>query len=117
MKEKISLYLQAAFYVWAGVNHFRMPKFYMKMMPDYLPMHKQLVDWSGIAEIILGIGLLFEQTRSISAWGIILLLLAVFPANVFMLTSGRFSKIPKWFLYARFPLQILLIYWAFIFTK
>jgi uncharacterized membrane protein len=113
----ILLYLQTAFYIWAGINHFRMPKFYLKMMPNYLPMHKQLVDWSGIAEIILGISLLFEQTRAYSAWGIILLLLAVFPANVFMLTSGKFSRIPKWFLYARFPLQILLIYWAYVFTK
>lgn len=115
--EKISLYLQAAFYIWAGTNHFRIPKFYLKMMPDYLPFHKQFVDWSGIAEIILGIGLLFEQTRAYSAWGIILLLLAVFPANIFMLTSGKFSRIPKWFLYARFPLQVLLVYWAFVFTK
>ncbi len=115
--EKISLYLQSAFYVWAGVNHFRMPKFYLKMMPDYLPMHKQLVDWSGIAEIILGIGLLFEQTRSFSAWGIIMLLVAVFPANVYMLSSGKFPKIPKWFLYARFPLQIIAIWWAYSFTK
>lgn len=116
MKE-ISLYIQAVFYIWAGINHFRMPKFYLKMMPDYLPMPKQLVDWSGIAEIFLGIGLLFEQTRSLVAWGIILLLIAVFPANIFMLTSGKFNKIPKWFLYARFPLQILLIWWAFSFTK
>jgi uncharacterized membrane protein len=113
---QISLYLQAAFYIFAGVNHFRNERFYLKMMPDYLPAHKQLVFWSGVFEVLLGLGLLLSFTRSISAWGIIALLLAVFPANLFMITSGKFSKIPQWFLYARIPLQMLLIWWAYSFT-
>ncbi len=115
--EKVLLYLQAVFYIWAGVNHFRMPKFYLKMMPDYLPAHQFLVDLSGIAEILLGLGLLFEPTRVYSAWGIIVLLVLVLPANVYMLSSGKFNKIANWLLWARFPLQILLIYWAYYFTK
>jgi uncharacterized membrane protein len=92
-------------------------KFYMKMMPDYLPAHKLLVDWSGIAEVALGIGLIIPQTRIYSAWGIIALLIVIFPANLYMLTSGKFTKMPQWILWARFPIQLLLIYWAFIFTK
>jgi uncharacterized membrane protein len=115
--QTISLYLQAGFYILAGLNHFRMPRFYMKMMPEYLPAHKFLVDWSGIAEVLLGIGLLIPQTRVISAWGIIALLIAVFPANLYMLTSGKFTKMPQWILWMRFPLQILMILWAYSFTK
>ena len=113
----ITLYVQAVLYILAGINHFKNERFYLKMMPDYMPFHKPLVFWSGIFEIVLGMGLLFEQTRSISAWGIIALLLAVSPANIFMLTSDKFRKIPKWVLTARLPLQILLMYWAYIFTK
>ena len=100
----------------AGINHFRNERFYLKAIPEYLPYHKQLVFWSGVAEIILGIGLLFSQTKSIAAWGIILLLLAVFPSNLFMLTSGKFRRIPRWFLIIRLPLQLLLMTWAYSFT-
>jgi uncharacterized membrane protein len=112
----ISLYLQSVLYILAGINHFRNERFYLKSMPDYLPYHKELVFLSGVAEIVLGIGLLFVQSRSIAAWGIILLLIAVFPANLFMLTSGKFSKIPRWFLILRLPLQLLLMAWAYSFT-
>lgn len=113
---KISLYLQSFLYILAGINHFRNERFYLKSMPDYLPYHKELVFWSGVAEVVLGIGLLFTQTKSFAAWGIILLLVAVFPANLFMLTSGKFNKIPRWFLILRLPLQMFLMAWAYSFT-
>ena len=113
----ILLYAQVVLYIMAGINHFKNERFYLKMMPDYMPFHKPLVFWSGIFEIILGIGLLFEPIRNISAWGIIALLTAVSPANIYMLTSDKFTKIPKWVLIGRLPIQILLMYWAYIFTK
>ena len=113
---QLSLYLQVVLYVLAGINHFRNKRFYLKMMPDYLPWHKQIVFWSGVAEIALGIGLLFGPIRNIAAWGIILLLIAVFPANIYMISSQKFSKIPKWILWLRLPLQLLLILWAYSFT-
>lgn len=111
-----SLYLQALFYISAGINHFRNERFYLKSMPDYLPFHRELVFLSGVAEIALGIGLLFEQSRCLAAWGIIVLLITVFPANLFMLTSNKFSKIPRWFLWLRLPLQFVLMAWAYSFT-
>jgi uncharacterized membrane protein len=113
----IALILMALFYMYAGVNHFYKPKFYLRAMPTYIPNHQFMVQFSGIAELILGIGLLIPATRVWSAWGIILLLIAVFPSNIYMLTSGKFSKIPKWFLYIRLPLQFVLIWWAYQYTK
>jgi len=109
----ILLYLMSACYVYAGVSHFRKPYFFLKMMPPIIPYPKFWVDFSGVVEIILGLGLLLEATRSWSAWGIIGLLIVVFPANVYMLTSGRFHKFPKAFLIARLPLQLVLIWWAY----
>ncbi|CCH55802.1 hypothetical protein BN8_05089 [Fibrisoma limi BUZ 3] len=114
--QSLSLYLMAFVYVAAGVNHFLRPKMYMAIMPPYLPAHYELVMLSGVAEVVLGIGLLFPATRTLSAWGLILLLIAVFPANVYMATSGRFRKIPRWLLWARLPLQGLLIWWAWQYT-
>ena len=85
--EKIALYIMAAFFVYSGVSHFTQKYFFMKTMPPYIPYHEAMVILSGIAEIIFGLGLLFEQSRNYAAWGIILLLIAVFPANVYMATS------------------------------
>lgn len=112
----LSLYLQALLYIAAGTNHFINPKPYLALMPPYIPAHSAMVIVSGIAEIVLGVGLLFPATRSISAWGLILLLIAVFPANVFMAVSNRFRKIPTWLRWARLPLQGLLIFWAYRYT-
>ena len=110
------LYLQAFIYIAAGLNHFINPKGYLAIMPPYIPAHNLMVMLSGIAEIILGIGLLFPATRSLSAWGIMLLLIAVFPANIYMATSNRFRKFPAWLRWARLPLQGILIWWAYRYT-
>lgn len=116
----IALYIMAVLYVLAGVYHFIKPQFYLKMMPPYIPAHKLMVALSGIAEIVLGIGLLFEPTRSWAAIGIILLLIAVFPANIYMLTekiAGRkYKRIPLAVLWIRLPLQMILIYWAYLYV-
>lgn len=117
MIQQIGLYLMSFLYIIAGINHFIKPKFYLAIMPPYIPAHELMVLLSGIAEVVLGIGLLFPLTRALAAWGIILLLLAVLPANVYMITSEKFSKIPTWILWLRLPLQFLLIWWAYIYTK
>ncbi len=111
----ISLYLQAIIYIVAGLNHFINPKTYLAIMPPYIPAHQLMVTLSGVTEVILGIGLLFPVTRSLSAWGLILLLVAVFPANVYMATSTRFRKLPAWLRWGRLPLQGILIWWAYQF--
>ena len=87
-------------------------------MPPYIPWHMQLIYASGIAETLLGILLLPRVTRRIAAWGIILLLIAVFPANINMMLNYWDEKNPGlWITILRLPLQILLIWWAYIFTK
>ncbi len=103
----------AAFFVYAGISHFTKKYFFIKAMPPYIPYHKAMVIISGIAEIIFGLGLLFDQSRSYAAWGIIALLIVVFPANIYMATSGKFKKIPQPLLWLRLPLQIILIWWAY----
>ncbi|GAB4030998.1 DoxX family protein [Spirosoma gilvum] len=110
------LYAQALIYIIAGINHFLNPRTYLSIMPPYIPAHHFMVTISGLAEVVLGIGLLFTQTQSIAAWGIILLLLAIFPANIYMATSDKFSKISAWLRWARLPLQGILIWWAYQYT-
>src|SRR5262245_1572801 len=80
--KRVLLVVMAAFYVLGGVNHFRRPDFYLVMMPPYLPWHAALVAISGAAEIALGLLLLVPAWRRVAAWGLIALLLAIFPANV-----------------------------------
>ena len=107
------LYLMAAFLIYAGIKHFTDKKFFLKAMPPYVPYHEAMVKISGLAEIIVGIGLLFEPSRNYAAWGAIALFVAVFPANIYMFTSEKFKKIPQWMLLLRLPLQGVLIWWAY----
>ena len=104
-------------YILAGINHFRNPRFYLKMLEGFLPYPNALNIISGAAEIILGIGLMIPATRSISAWGIILLLIAIFPANINMALHTEQWKFSPVALYVRLPIQLLLIWWAYQYTK
>jgi uncharacterized membrane protein len=111
------LYLMALLYISAGCNHFRNPRLYLKIIPPNLPNPKLLNNISGIAEIILGIGLLFPLTSKGSAWGIIALLIAVFPANIYMLLNEKASLgLSKTIRILRLPLQLVFIYWAYLYT-
>jgi len=106
--------------VGAGLNHFLSPATYIAMMPEALPAHRELVYLSGIAEIAGGLGLILPATRKLAAWGLILLFLAVFPANLNMALNGLplgDSQIPAWALWARLPLQLVFIAWAWWFTR
>jgi uncharacterized membrane protein len=110
--------LMAAFYIYAGVRHFRYPAFYLRMMPPYLPAHEWLNYISGAAEIILGLLLLVPRWSRWAAWGVIALLVAVFPANMQMaLHPEQFTEFRPVFLYLRLPLQLVLIAWAYWHTR
>lgn len=113
----------AALYVVAGSLHFVATATYMRIMPGYLPAHRELVLLSGAAEIAGGLGLLVPQTRSgqpgrAAAWGIVALLVAVFPANLTMITEhSRFPQVPLWAAWLRLPLQLPLLFWAWRYTR
>jgi uncharacterized membrane protein len=111
------VYIMGLFYVAAGINHFINPRFYTKMMEDFLPYGAALVAISGVAEVLCGAGLLLPQTRIWAAWGTIALLAAIFPANIYMALHPEKFHFPLWGLYLRLPLQFVLIYLAFIYTK
>jgi uncharacterized membrane protein len=103
-----------------GINHMIHPAPFVAMMPAELPWPLALVYISGVAEIAGGLGLIFPATRRATAWGLILLFLAVFPANVNMALNdipldGR--DLPAWALWGRLPFQVLFIAWAYWYTR
>lgn len=104
------------FFTAAGILHFVKPHWYEAIMPDYLPAHRELVYASGLAEIAGGLGTLHPRTREAASWWSIATLLAVFPANVHMaLNPDDFKQVPGGAaaLYARLPIQALLVAWAY----
>jgi uncharacterized membrane protein len=116
--KKISLYVMILFYAGAGINHFIRPEFYLQIIPGWLPQHKALVLISGIAEILCAVLLLFPKTIRAGAWCTIALLIAIFPANIQMLLNYSRNKNPMlWIALIRLPIQLLLIWWAYSFTR
>ena len=104
----------SVFYIVAGAAHFLKPDTYLKIMPSYIPFPLAMVFLSGLAEIFLGLLLLFRKSQQLAAWGLIGLLIAVFPANLHMaLHPELFADIPRWGLYVRLPLQGIFILWAY----
>lgn len=115
---RILKYLLSIFFIIAGAVHFLRPNFYLKIMPPYIPFSLAMVYLSGLAEIVLGALIPVPRMTRLAAWGLILLLIAVFPANIHMaLHPDYFPEIPKWGLYGRLPLQGVLILWAWWFTS
>lgn len=113
-----SLILMAVFYVFAGVNHFRDPDFYLNIMPPYLPWHRELVSISGVAEIIIGVALLIPPLSRLAAWGAIALLIAVFPANVYLYQNPHLMPdVSETLHLIRLPLQAVAIAWAYWHTR
>lgn len=115
--KKYAVYLMGILYVLAGINHFLRPDFYLKMLVGFLPYPNELNIISGAIEIVLGIGVMLPQTKKISAWGIILLLVAIFPANINMALHASEWNFTAAMLYLRLPIQFLLIWWAYRYTK
>ncbi|NQZ97927.1 MAG: DoxX family protein [Myxococcales bacterium] len=114
----LALLALAAAFIFAGVNHFLNPDFFVAIMPPYLPLHLELVLLSGVFEILGGVAVLVPGVRSLAGWGLILLLLAVFPANLHMaLNPELFPDVSSSALYLRLPLQIVFIAWAYWATR
>ncbi len=106
------------FYIYVGVKHFIDPHWFVQIMPPYLPFHYEAVYLSGFFEILFGLMLLYNKTRFIAAWGLILLLIAVYPANIYL----AFNEIPQKAIgisafaasWVRLPIQFIfltLAYW------
>jgi uncharacterized membrane protein len=108
------LWVLAAFFVVAGANHFLNPDPYLGMIPPYLPWPAGLITISGVAEIAGGLGILIPRMRRLAGWGLIALLVAVFPANVQVALHGWPGvQIPQWTLWVRLPFQGVLIAWVY----
>lgn len=104
----------------AGAMHFVYPEAYVRIVPPILPRPQWLVAVSGACEIAGGAGLLFRLTRRCAAIGLAMLLIAVFPANLYMAREGvrpLDMAIPTWALWARLPLQLPLIWWALRYAR
>lgn len=112
------LVLQSLFYIAAGINHFWHSRMYTAIMPPHYEHPLGLVHISGAAEVLGGLGLLVPATRRFSAWGIVAMLLVYFDVHIYMArNAAHFAPIPAWALYARLPLQLVLIAWAWNYTR
>jgi len=118
--QSVGVALAAIFYVAAGMLHFIKPDAYLKIMPPYIPWHVAMVRLSGGFEILGGLGLLVPRTRRAAAWGLVALLIAVFPANVYMAThpvEAGAASIPPVLRWGRLPLQLILAWWLLWCTR
>lgn len=116
--KQITRYIYGVFWIAAGANHFFNTPFYMSIMPPYLPWPLALVYISGIAEIGLGVLLLFQRWSVLAGWGLIALLIAVFPANIYMaMHSELYTWASPMGLWLRLPLQGVMIAWAYWYTR
>ncbi len=107
----------ALFFAVAGANHFIAPEPYLAIMPPSLPWPKALVYITGAAEMAGAAGILFRTTRKLAAFGLITLLLVVFPANIYAAMHGMQIDdytVPAWLRWARLPLQAVLVIWVYI---
>ncbi|MFN2316741.1 MAG: hypothetical protein ABR551_00390 [Gemmatimonadales bacterium] len=104
--------LLGGFFILAGAMHFVTPGFYLAMMPPWLPRPEMLVAASGVAEIAGGLGVLAARWRRPAGLGLLLLLLAVFPANIQMLLNARAAGEPELLLWLRLPLQLFFLWWV-----
>lgn len=118
MRNMLLRWLLGIFFIVAGVGHFWKPAAYLAIMPPYIPWPLAMVYVSGVAEIAGGLGVLIPQTTRAAAWGLMLLLVAVFPANLHMaLHPELFPQFPAWTLWARLPFQALFLLWAWRFAR
>ena len=113
----ISKYALAVFMIAAGVAHFVNPAFFLKIMPPYLPLPNELVLLSGACEILLGVLLLIPSSSHKAAWGIMALLVAVFPANWYLYQNQNILPAPPAAHLLRLPLQAVFLLWAYWHTR
>ncbi len=109
-------WLAAPFFIFAGVNHFVHPQVYRQIIPPRFPDAAALVAISGACEIAGGLGLLMRPLRRVAGWGLIAMLIAIFPANIYMALAppGAFPDftLPHWLLWVRLPFQAVFIAWV-----
>lgn len=118
MKKIISVYIQGAFYVYAGANHFINPDFYYPLIPEYLGFPELINQVSGVAEVALGLMMFLEKTRKLSSNLIILMLISFIPSHVYFIQIGSCIEgglcVPDWIGWIRLiVIHHLLIWWAF----
>ena len=113
----VSRCVLAVFMIGAGATHFVNPDFYIRIMPPYLPLHSELVYLSGVCEIVLGVLILIRRYSTLAAWGIVALLIAVFPANIHVYQNQDVLPGPPLLHLLRLPIQGVLILWAYWHTK
>ena len=110
-------YIIGGLFILTGIFHFLKPQLFVKIMPDYIPYNLAMVYISGMAEIAGGIGIFFEKTQVWAGWGLILLLIAVFPANINMavksVQKSGYTSLYSIATILRLPLQFVLIYWVY----
>ena len=113
--KKITIFIMVVFYINVGILHFIDPDWFLPIVPPYLPFHLELVYISGFFEILLGCLLMFQKTRAFAGKGLILLLLAVFPANIYLAqTNGAAMNTTPLIAWGRLPIQFIFIglaYW------
>jgi uncharacterized membrane protein len=118
--QTIAVVVAAVFYIAGGALHFIKPEVYLSIMPPYIPWHPAMVRVSGTFEILGGLGLFLPATRRAAAWGLVALLIAVFPANLYMamhpIEAGAVgvASVLRW---GRLPLQLVLIWWLLWCTR
>lgn len=108
----LSRYALALLFGLAGLWHFVHPATYLAIMPPFLPQPLALVYLSGVFEMLGGLGLLPRRTRRAAGWGLLALLVAVFPANIYMALIHNQLSIPGWVAWGRLPLQLPLLWWV-----
>lgn len=114
INKKRSQCLIGLIFIVAGLGHFVFPDFYVHIMPPYIPFHLEVVYLTGVLEIIGGIAMVMRAYSKWVAYGLIVLLLAIFPSNIYMaMNPDVFTETPIWGLYLRLPLQFVLIGWVY----
>ena len=116
----ISIYFFGPAYIYIGIRHFTEPDFFLSIMPNYMSFHLELVYLSGFFEILFGAMLLINKYRVVAAKGLILVLIAVFPANIYLAQSSLAQSllgITQDTAIIRLPFQILFILFAYWYTK
>ena len=113
-----SIIIMSIFYVSVGVNHFTIPEWFLQIVPPRLPYKLELVYISGFLEIVLGVMLLIPKTRVYAGWGLIMLLIAVYPANIYLAqTNGAAMNTTPLIAWGRLPFQFVFIGLAYWHTK
>ena len=118
--KSICLFVLVFLYISVGVKHFTNPKYFLAIMPPYIPFHKLMVYLSGALEIVFALMMIFKKTRFYGCWGIIFLLIAVFPANIYLYNSEipqNVLSISKHEALIRLPYQLLFLLFAFWHSK